>query len=89
MERERSPWSIHRLKRRRHDRHTIPSPELREILLKMNSSDQDKSQSRNWESREHGSSECGYHTSMGKYKTMERVKFQEHQMGISDNNKPN
>jgi hypothetical protein len=35
MERERSPWSSHRLRRRRHDRHTTPSPDLREILLKI------------------------------------------------------
>jgi hypothetical protein len=39
MERERSPWSIHRLSRRRHDRCTTPSPNLRKIHMKRQSID--------------------------------------------------
>jgi hypothetical protein len=84
MERERSPWSSHRQSRRRHDRHTTPSPDLRQILLKRKSIDRDRSQSRERGSSKHGSSSIQVRIIQAVSTMEEQAIHQEHRLSRSD-----
>jgi hypothetical protein len=86
MEIGRSPWSSPRQSRRRYDRHTTPSPDLKKIMMKIQSSDRDRSTSSEHGSREHGKRQ--YHTDRVRHRKLDaHISHQEHRLSRTDSKK--